>query len=71
MLGKIEGRRRRGHQDEMTGRHHQCNEHEPGRAPEDDEGQGGLVCCSPWDRKESDTPGGLNNNNDKNVKCLI
>ena len=22
---------------------------------EDSEGQGGLVCCSPWGRKESDT----------------
>ena len=28
MLGKIEGRRRRGRQDEMTGWHHQLNGHE-------------------------------------------
>ena len=28
MLGKIEGRRRRGRQDEMVGWHHQFNEHE-------------------------------------------
>ena len=26
----------------MTGRHHQCNEHELGQAPGDGEGQGGL-----------------------------
>ena len=24
------------------------------------DGQGGLVCCSPWGRKESDTTEGLN-----------
>ena len=28
MLGKIEGRQRRGRQDEMVGWHHQLNEHE-------------------------------------------
>ena len=26
------------------------------------EGQGGLACCSPWGRKESDTTGRQNNN---------
>ena len=28
MLGKIEGRRRRGGQDEMVGWHHRCDGHE-------------------------------------------
>ena len=28
----------------------------------DSEGQGRLVCCSPWGRKESDTTPRLNNN---------
>ena len=28
----------------------------------DDEGHGGLRCCSPWGCKESDITGGLNNN---------
>ena len=28
----------------------------------DSEGQGSLVCCSPWGCKESDTTKGLNNN---------
>ena len=27
------------------------------------EGQGGLVCCTPWDREESDMTELLNNNN--------
>ena len=29
--------------------------HEFEQAPGDSEGQGGLVCCRPWGRKESDT----------------
>ena len=29
----------------------------------DGEGQGGLACCSPWDRTESDITEQLNNNN--------
>ena len=50
MLGKIEGRRRGrqwmrwldgfGHEFEQT--------------PGDGEGQGRLVCCSPWGHKEAD-----------------
>ena len=38
MLGKIEGGRRRGQQDEMIGWHHQLNGHEPGQTPGDGEG---------------------------------
>ena len=48
-------------EDEMDGQHHWYNGHEPGQAPGDGEGQGGLVCCSPWGRKEADTTGCLNN----------
>ena len=62
MLGKTEGRRRRGWQDEMAGRYNWCTEHELGQAPGDGEGQGGLLCCGPWGCKESDTTGWLNNN---------
>ena len=29
----------------------------------DSQGQGSLVCCSPWGHKESDTTERLNNNN--------
>ena len=54
MLGKIEGRRRRGQQDEMAGWHHRLNGHECEQAPGDGEGQGSLVCCSPRGHKELD-----------------
>ena len=46
MLRKIEGRRRRGQQ--MVGWHHQLIGHEFEQAPGVGEGQGSLVCCSPW-----------------------
>ena len=46
----------------MAGWHHQYNEHELGQTLGDSEGQGGLVCCSPWGRKESDTTEQMNNN---------
>ena len=39
-------------EDEMVGWHHQLNEHEFEQAPGDGEGQGNLVCCSPWGHKE-------------------
>ena len=56
IMGKIEGRRRMWWQrDEMVGWHHQFNRHEFEQAPGDGDGQGSLVCCSPWGRKESDT----------------
>ena len=47
MLGKIEGRRRRGRQDEMVGWHHWLNGHEFEQAPGDHEGQRSLACYSP------------------------
>ena len=39
----------------MTGWHHQLNGREFEQTPGDSEGQGGLVSCSPWACKESDT----------------
>ena len=60
MLGKIEGRRRRGRQDEMVGWHHWLNGHEFGWTPGVGDGQGSLMCCSAWSRKESDTTEQLN-----------
>ena len=36
---------------EMVGWHHRLNGHEFEQALGDDEGQGSLVCCSPWDRR--------------------
>ena len=47
----------------MVGWHHQLNGHEFEQAPGDAEGQGSLVCCSPWDQKESDMTEQLINNN--------
>jgi len=47
-------------EDEMIGWHHQLNEHEFEQASGDGEGQGSLVCYSPWGHKESDTTEWLN-----------
>ena len=63
MLGKIEGRSRRGCQrmrwlDGIT-EAMDMNLENSVRC----EGQGGLVCCGPGDRKELDMTGQLNNNN--------
>ena len=63
ILGKIEGRRRRGDDDEMVGWHHPFNGHEFEQTLGDGEGQGSLVCCSSWSCKELDMTYQLNNNN--------
>ena len=47
MLGKTEGRRRRGRQDEMVGWHHRLIGHECDQTLGESEGQGSLVCGSP------------------------
>ena len=60
MLEKIEGRRRRGRQDEMDEWHHRLNGPEFEQAPGVGDGQGSLVCGSPWGHKESDTTDRLN-----------
>ena len=60
MLGKIEGGRRRGRQDEMVGWHPWLNGHEFESTPGVGDGQGGLACCSPWGHKESDMTDWLN-----------
>ena len=56
MLWTIEGRRKRGWQDETVGVDHQLSGHEFEQTPGDSGGQGGLACCSPWGCKELDTP---------------
>ena len=44
----------------MVGRHHQLNRREFEQVPEVGDGQGSLVWCSPWGRKESDMTKQLN-----------
>ena len=55
-------------EDEMAGWHHQLNGHEFEQVLGDDEGQGGLMCCSPWGRKESDMTGQQKNNKEMNFQ---
>ena len=47
-------------EDEMAGWHHWLNGHGFGWTPGVGDGRGGLVCCSTWGLKESDTTEGLN-----------
>ena len=42
-------------EDEMLVWHHWLSGHKFEQTPGDNEGQGSLVCCSPWGHKESDT----------------
>ena len=49
-------------EDEMVGWHHQLNGHKSEQTLRDNDGQGSLVCCSSWGRKEMDTTYRLNNN---------
>ena len=42
--------------------HHRLNRHESEQTLGDSEGQGSLMCCSPWRRKELDMTELLNNN---------
>ena len=61
MLGKIEGRRRRGTtEDEMVGWHHQLDGHEFEQTQGVGDGQGGLVCCGSRGCKVSDMTERLN-----------
>ena len=41
--------------DEMFGWHHRLDGHKFEQALGADDGQGSMVCCSPWGDKESDT----------------
>ena len=59
--GKYGGQEKGVTEDEMVGWHHRINGHECEQTLGDAEGQGSLVCCSPWGRKELDTTELLNN----------
>ena len=49
-------------ENEVVRWHHQLNGYEFEQTPGDSEGQGSLVCCSPWGRKESAMTERLNDN---------
>ena len=57
-------------EDEMIGWHHQLKGYEFEQTLGDGEGQGSLVCCSPWGHKESDMTERLNNKG-MNLICLL
>ena len=50
-------------EDEMVGWHHRLDGHEFEPALGGGDGQGSLVHCSPWGRKDSDMTERLNNSN--------
>ena len=59
--GKFWGQEKKGTtEDEMVGWHHWLDGHRFGWTPGVGDRQGGLACCSPWDRKESDMTEWLN-----------
>ena len=62
ILGKIEGKRRKGRQRMRGWMASQLNGHESEQTLGDGEGQGSLAFCSPWGHKESDVTYQLNNN---------
>ena len=73
MLGKIEGRRRRGRQRIrwLDGITDSTDMSLFEQALGDGEGQGSLMRCSPWGHKESDTTERLNNNKCNGIQLSI
>ena len=53
----------------MVGWHHRLNGREFEQALGVSDGQGSLVCCSPWGRKELDTTERLNNRYTQKWNC--
>ena len=71
MVGQIEGRRRKGRQrmrslDSII----ESMDMSLNKILGDGEGQGSLVCCSPWGHKESDTTEQTNNRESYNLVIL-
>ena len=52
-------------EDKLVEWHHRLHGHESEQAAGVADGHGGLVCCSLWGHKESDTTEQLNNKNEK------
>ena len=55
MLGRIGAGKKGKTEDEMVDWHRQLNGHEFEQTPGESDGQGSLMCCSPWGCKDSDT----------------
>ena len=71
MLGKIEGRRRKGSiEDEIFGWPHWLNVHEFEQMLGDSEGQGSLACFSSWGQKELDMSEWLNKNSKEGLPSI-
>ena len=71
MLGKIEGKRRRGMtKAEVVRWHHWLNGHEFKQIVGDGNGWGSLACCSSWSCTESDTTERLNNKIRKKISSV-
>ena len=62
---------RAGGEGDNRGWHHRLNGHESEQTPGDGEGQGSLMCCSPWGCKELDTTEQLNNKEQINNHIVI
>ena len=71
MLGKTEGRRRRGRQDKMVGWHHPLSGHEFEQTPGVGNGQESLACCSPCAHEKSGTTEWLNWTDGKVIRLKI
>ena len=72
MLGKIEGRRRRGWQRmRWLDGHHELNRHGFGWTLGVSDGQGGLACCGSWGHKELDTTEQLNWTEQRTIRCEL
>ena len=55
----------------MVGWHHLMNRHEFEQTPGDGEGQGSLVCCSPWGHKELDMTEQLEQQHQGRVHSMV
>ena len=57
-------------EDDIVGWHHQLNGNEFEQTLGNGEGQGSLVCCSPWGCKESEMTERLNINKYSSHVCM-
>ena len=55
----------------MVGWHHRLDGHEFKQAPGDGEGQGSMICCSPWGHKELNTTEQLNWTEETNTQMPL